>query len=86
MKQDVMKQKTLPNWLKYILVGTGICGVIAAMFALWGKGDYSSVLQANWDISLPSAAKCDQIYAKDSGASFHGDGVRFHVFTYGLIP
>lgn len=59
-----------------------LLAVIAATLALWGKSDYNSVLQANWDISLPSAAKYDLIYTKDSGASFHGDGERFHVFTY----
>lgn len=59
-----------------------LLAVIAATLALWGKSDYNSVLQANWDISLPSAAKYDLIYTKDSGASFHGDGERFHIFTY----
>lgn len=34
MKQDIMKQKTLSNWLKYILVGTGICGVIVYLFVI----------------------------------------------------
>lgn len=59
-----------------------LLAVIAATLALWGKSDYNSVLQANWDISLPKAAKYDLIYTKDSGASFHGDGERFHIFTY----
>lgn len=43
---------------------------------------YSSTLEANWVISLPRRARLTEIYQKDSGASFHGDGVRYHVFSY----
>ncbi len=74
----MMKRKLLMAALILAIV----LAVIVATHVLWEKSDYSSVLQANWDISLPSAAKYDQIYTKDSGASFHGDGERFHVFTY----
>jgi len=27
-------------------------------------------------------AYCNEVYAKDSGSSFHGDGLRYHVYTY----
>lgn len=77
MKMEIKRKLLMAAVILAILLAA-----IAATFALWGKSDYSSVLQANWDISLPKAAKYDQIYTKDSGASFHGDGVRFHVFTY----
>ncbi len=43
---------------------------------------YSSVLEANWGISLPTKALLTEEYQKDAGASFHGDGVRYHVFSY----
>lgn len=43
---------------------------------------YSSTLEANWGISLPRRARLTEIYQKDSGASYHGDGVRYHVFSY----
>lgn len=43
---------------------------------------YSSVLDANWGFSLPVRALCLEVYEKDSGPSFHGDGVRYHVFSY----
>lgn len=46
------------------------------------RPSYSSVLEANWDISLPWKARISEIYQKDSGASFLGDGVRYHVFSY----
>ena len=43
---------------------------------------YSSVMKKNWGISLPTKALCKEIYEKDTGASFHGDGIRYHVFSY----
>lgn len=44
--------------------------------------DYSSVIKANWKLTFPSDAKYTEIYSKDSGPSFHGDGVRYHIFSY----
>ncbi len=43
---------------------------------------YSSTLKANWGISLPWKARLSEVYENDSGASFHGDGIRYHVFSY----
>lgn len=43
---------------------------------------YSSVMKTNWGISLPIKALWKEIYEKDTGASFHGDGIRYHVFSY----
>lgn len=44
--------------------------------------DYSEVIHENWGISLPGEARCSEIYSRDSGASFQGDGIRYHVFSY----
>ncbi len=43
---------------------------------------YAFVIKSNWGISLPIKAVLTETYEKDSGASFHGDGVRYHVFSY----
>ena len=43
---------------------------------------YSVAIKANWGISLPYKALCTEVYAKDSGPSFQGDGIRYHVFEY----
>ena len=43
---------------------------------------YSSVLESNWGIELPTKALCKEVYEADTGPSFHGDGVRYHVFSY----
>lgn len=44
--------------------------------------DYSTTLKANWGFSLPVQARYKELYAKDSGPSFHGDGIRYHVYSY----
>ncbi len=44
--------------------------------------DYAHVLKQNWGISLPFKSLYKEVYEKDSGASFQGDGVRYHVFSY----
>ena len=43
---------------------------------------YNAALARNWGISIPSKAHFSEIYSKSSGSSFHGDGIRYHVFTY----
>ena len=43
---------------------------------------YSHTMKINWGISLPVKALCTEVYEKDSGSSFHGDGIRYHVFSY----
>ena len=56
-----------------VLAGLGISTLLPS---------YSSTLEANWGISLPWKARLSEIYEKDSGTSFHGDGVRYHIFSY----
>lgn len=41
---------------------------------------YLGVIRENWAISLPG--NCSLVYETDSGASFHGDGERYHIFQY----
>lgn len=43
---------------------------------------YASVLEANWGVELPIKALCKEVYKADTGPSFHGDGIRYHVFSY----
>ena len=55
----------------------------SAMFFVWKHlADYNTALKANWEISLPSKAHYSEIYSKDSGPSFLGDGFRYHIFSY----
>ena len=43
-------------------------------------GGYAWTVNANWELDLPMEEAC--LYKADSGASFHGDGLRYHVLEY----
>ncbi len=60
-----------------------LCLILAAGILGWNwLGNYSRVLDANWGFSLPWKALYREIYQQDSGPSFHGDGIRYHVYSY----
>ena len=62
--------------LAIIAFGTAIC-------IMWKSiTSYNTALVANWEISIPYKAHYTEIYSKDSGPSFHGDGFRYHIFSY----
>ena len=69
---------------KIIIIVSAIVILLIITFILIWKMmfSYSSVLEANWGISIPFESKYKEIYQKDSGASFNGDGIRYHIFTY----
>ena len=70
---------------KIVLLIILICSMVlsAAMLFMWNyPGDYNTTLEVNWEITIPSEAQYSEIYRKDSGSSFHGDGIRYHVFSY----
>jgi len=41
---------------------------------------YTDVIRLNWSIKLPNPY--EEVYSIDSGPSFHGDGERYHIFSY----
>lgn len=60
-----------------------IAAIAAGAAMTWNHlSDYSRVLKANWDFSLPSQAHCQEVYHQNDEPSFHGDGIRYHVFSY----
>ena len=73
---------------KTIIVSISITLIIVIIIAIglvlaWNHfTDYSTTIKANWGFSLPSKAHYSEVYSKDSGASFLGDGIRYHIFTY----
>ena len=56
--------------------------VVFAALAWRALTSYATVLKINWGFSLPARAVCTEIYSADTGASFTGDGLRYHVFSY----
>lgn len=46
------------------------------------SSSYTNTISRNWEINFPTDAAFTEVYKKDTGSSFHGDGLRYHVFTY----
>ena len=44
--------------------------------------DYNRALNVNWGFKVPWQSQYSEIYKTDSGLSFHGDGLRYHVYSY----
>ena len=67
---------------KYIIIALLLWLLIVLGIAGWKlMTDYSRILDANWGLSLPQKAGCEQVYAQDDSGA-HGDGLRFHAFSY----
>ena len=54
--------------------------VLSVLMIFWGSGDYVRTVQLNWELELPASEGC--LYETDSGASFSGDGERYHILDY----
>lgn len=57
-----------------------VLAVLLAVSFLQTAGDYMLTVNLNWELDLPASQGC--LYETDSGASFHGDGERYHVLEY----
>ncbi len=76
----VLNMKKLMIFVIVILV---IMFIIAVLFCRNINKPYTEIININWSIKLPDSYK--HIYSIDSGASFHGDGERYHIFEYNNI-
>ena len=54
--------------------------VLLVLMIFWGSEDYTRLIRLNWELDLPASESC--LYETDSGASFGGDGERYHVLAY----
>ncbi|MCC8131545.1 MAG: hypothetical protein LUC38_02395 [Oscillospiraceae bacterium] len=43
---------------------------------------YCDVIENNWGIVIPTDRAYSEEFSADSGASFHGDGTRYHVMYF----
>lgn len=64
-----------------LLAAAMAAAVAAGIFALRRSTDYDWVVGINWGISLPQKAGLSQVYKENSEPSFHGDGIRYHVYS-----
>ena len=76
--------KTLFKIAVYLLAGVALTVIFPfAVFSLMnGSSDLADTLDANWGIVLSDEAGWEELYHADSGASFNGDGWRYHIVTY----
>lgn len=73
----------MKNKNKLLVIAGIVLLFILLLIPIWNMTfSYSNILEKNWGISIPSKSKYKEIYQKDSGASFHGDGIRYHIFSY----
>ena len=63
--------------------------LVIAIILIWKMGavlrvppSYGETMEANWGLALPWQAQLTEVYASDTGSSFHGDGIRCHVYAY----
>lgn len=66
---------------KKIFVIIGITLPIFIILYFW-YNDCWTAIKINWKISMPYMSLYREIYHKDSGPSFFGDGTRYHVYSY----
>ena len=68
----------------YLLAGIALTVILP--FTVWAilhdSSDLADTLESNWSIVLSEESCWDEIYHADSGASFNGDGERYHIVTY----
>ena len=57
-----------------------VLAVLLAVSFLQTAGDYMRTVNLNWELDLPASQGC--LYETDSGASFRGDGERYHILEY----
>lgn len=75
-----MKKETRKSVVGFLCII--VCLTILGIWSWKTMNDYSNILKENWNISLPKKASFAEVYCDDSGSSFHGDGIRYHVFAY----
>ena len=71
-----MKRKALGISLLLLVLPAAAAFFLTTVFS----GGYERIINLNWDLDLPRSGGC--LYEADSGASFHGDGLRYHVLEY----
>ena len=74
-----MKKKKIV--LVLMVIAIIIVFSLLGLIAYNNLSSYSNVLKANWDIKLPKTLVKEIFNARES-QSFHGDGIRYHIFSY----
>ena len=65
---------------RIVYIGVVGCVIILLSACAYSIQDYTSAINTNWSIQLPSSYT--EVYSTNDGQSFNGDGRRYHVFQY----
>ena len=70
--------KRLKLCLLALIICFGLCGCEGIGFTSIRR--YADCMNRNWHLNLPETDV--EIYVKNSGVSFTGDGIRYHILQY----
>ena len=73
-QKGIFQMKRLKLCLLALIICFGLCGCEGIGFTSIRR--YADCMNRNWHLNLPETDV--EIYVKDSGASFTGDGIRYH--------
>lgn len=79
----ILKKKECFGKVTAIISAITILMTISIGILLKEESKYYHILNSNWDIKLPREYK--EIYYKDSGVSFLGDGEKYSIFQYSSL-
>ena len=77
-KGETAMKKAIKICVCILLVAAGVIGI----YACYENKGCESTIAYNWNLQEFKEAGLKEVYHRDSGESFHGDGVRYHVFEY----
>ncbi len=76
--EGILFMKRLKLFTLVLIICFGLCSCKEIGFTATHR--YAYCMNLNWHLSLPETDV--EIYEKDSGASFTGDGIRYHILQY----
>ena len=80
-----MHKRTLTKEQKFAIIIASVVVILVYLVLGWTESNkYCHTITSNWGITVPNTYK--EVVSMDSGASFHGDGIRYHVFYYKKVP
>lgn len=77
-QKGIFQMKRLKLCLLALIICFGLCGCEGIGFTSIRR--YADCMNTNWHLNLPETDV--EIYVKNSGASFTGDGIRYHILQY----
>ena len=77
-QKGIFQMKRLKLCLLALIICFGLCGCEGIGFTSIRR--YADCMNTNWHLNLPETDV--EIYVKNSGVSFTGDGIRYHILQY----